>query len=106
MQILRAVVGVAGNHPKPTMNLDKQSDVVLTLGQALHVNGQSTDDTLAATERLGNSLGLHATIVPNWGELQLEATDGTTKLASLVAASPSGVHMERVASAMKVVDQV
>src|SRR5216683_2971208 len=93
-------------HPKPTMNLEEQSDVVLTLGQALHVNGQSTDDTLAATERLSNSLGLRATIIPSWGELQLEATEGTTRLVSLVAASPTGVHMERVASAMKAVDEV
>ena len=51
-------------HPKPAMNLEEQSDVVLTLGHALHVNGQSTEDTLAATERLSNSLGLRATIIP------------------------------------------
>ena len=88
------------------MNLEQQSDVVLTIGQALHVNGQSTDDTLAATERLSNSLGLHATIIPSWGELQLEATEGTTRLVSLVAASPTGVHMERVASAMTAIDEV
>src|SRR5260370_1876573 len=93
-------------HPKPAMNLEAQSDVVLTLGQALHVNGQSTDDTLAATERLSNSLGVRATIIPSWGELQLEATEGTARLVSLVAASPTGVHMERVASAMKAIDEV
>ncbi len=88
------------------MNLEEQSDVVLALGRALHVNGQSTDDTLAATERLSNSLGLRATIIPRWGELQLEATEGTTRLVSLVVASPTGVHMERVASAMKAIDEV
>ena len=93
-------------HPKPAMNLEEQSDVVLTLGQALHVNGLSTDDTLAATERLSKSLGLRATIIPNWGELQLQATQGTARLVSLVAASPTGVHMERVASAMKAIDEV
>src|SRR6266436_4579325 len=93
-------------HRKPTMNLEEQSDVVLTLGQALHVNGQSTDDTLAATERLSNSLGLRATIVPSWGELQLEATKGTTRSVSLIAANPTGVHMERVASAMKAIEEV
>src|ERR1700693_4648724 len=93
-------------HPKPPMNLEEQSDVVLTLGQTLHVNGQSTDDTLAATERLSNSLGLRATIIPSWGELQFAATKGTTRLVSLVAASPTtGVHMERVASAMKAIDE-
>src|SRR6266404_2378979 len=93
-------------HPKPTMNLEEQSEVILTLGQALHVNGQSTDDTLAATERLSNCLGPRATVIPAWGELQLEATEGATRLVSLVAASPTGVHMERVASAMKAVDEV
>src|ERR1700730_16526910 len=93
-------------NPKPAMNLEEQSGVVLTLGQALHVNGQSTDDTLAATERLSNSIGLRATIIPSWGELQLEATEGTTRLVSLVAASPTGVHMERVASVMKAIDEV
>src|SRR5260221_1622449 len=93
-------------HPKPSMNLEEQSDVVLTLGQALHVNGQSTDDTLAATERLSNSLGLTATVVPSLGEFQLDATDGPPRLVSLPAASPTGVHMERVASAMKAIDEV
>jgi hypothetical protein len=88
------------------MNLEEQSDVVLTFGQTLHVNGQSTDDTLAATERPSNSFGLRATIIPTWGELQLEATEGTTRLVSLVPASPTGVHMERVASAMKAIDEV
>jgi hypothetical protein len=58
------------------------------------------------TERLSNSLGLRATIIPSRGELQLEATEGTTRLVSLVAASPTGVHMERVASAMKAIDEV
>src|SRR5258708_20802334 len=87
-------------HPKPTMNLEEQSEVVLSFGQALHVNGQSTDDTLAATERLSNSLGLRAAIIPSWGELQLQATEGTTRLVSLVPASPTGVPMSRVAPAM------
>jgi uncharacterized membrane protein YjjP (DUF1212 family) len=106
MEILRAVVRVVGDDPKPTMNLEEQSDLVLKLGQALHVNGQATDDTLAATERLSNSLGLHATIIPCWDELQLEAKGAATRLVSIVAASPTGVHMERVASAMKAIDEV
>jgi uncharacterized membrane protein YjjP (DUF1212 family) len=88
------------------MNLEEQSEVVLTLGQTLHVNGQSTDDTLAATERLSNSLGLRATIIPSWSELQLEVTARTARWVSFVVASPTGVHMERVASAMKAIDEV
>jgi uncharacterized membrane protein YjjP (DUF1212 family) len=88
------------------MNLQEQSDLVLTFAQVLHVNGQSTDDTLAATERVSKSLGLRATIVPTWDKLQIDATHGTTRLVSLVAGSPTGVHMERVASTMKTIDEV
>ncbi len=72
----------------------------------LYVNGQSTDDTLAATERLGNSPGLSATIVPTWDELHLVATEGITRFVYIVPGSPTGVHMERVASAMKTINEL
>ena len=35
------------------MSLQERSDLVFTLARVLHVNGQSTDETLAAAERLG-----------------------------------------------------
>ena len=95
--------------PQPaleTMNSPERSDLVLTFAQVLYVNGQSTDDTLAATERLSKSLGLRATIVPTWDELHLEATTEGTRLVSLVAASPTNVHMERVAGTMRAIDGV
>jgi uncharacterized membrane protein YjjP (DUF1212 family) len=88
------------------MTLQERSDLVLTFAQVLHGNGQSTEDTLAAAGRLSHSLGLRATIVPGWGELQLEAADGTSKLASLVSASPVAVEMERVASATRAIDEI
>ena len=87
------------------MDLQEQSDLVLTFAQVLHVNGESTDDTLAAAEQLSNSLGLRATIVPSWDGLQLEATEGNARLASLAAGSPTGVEMERVASATNTIDE-
>lgn len=89
-----------------TMNLQEQSDLVLDFAQVLHANGQSTDNMLAATGKLSNSLGLRATIIPSWDELQLEATEGTSRLFSVVAASPTGVHMERVSSTIKTIDEV
>src|SRR6266436_5728550 len=88
------------------MNLQERSDLVLTFAQVLHVNGQSTDDTVAAAERLSNNLGLRATIMPRWGELLLQATDGTARLVLLGTASPTGVDMERVASTMRAIDEV
>ena len=88
------------------MNLQERSDLVLTFARVLHVNGQSTDETLAAAERLGNKLNLRAMIIPRWGELQLQATDGTARLVSIGAASPTGVDMDRVACAMRAIDEV
>src|SRR5712664_3056236 len=88
------------------MTLEERSDLVLTFAEVLHVNGQSTDETLAAAERLGTNLDLRASIIPRWGELQLQARDGGTSLVSVRAADPTGVDMDRVASAMRAVDEV
>lgn len=85
-------------------SIPERSDLVLTFAQVLHVNGQSTDQTVLAAERLSNRLGLSATIIPGWAELQLQATDGGARLVSLVAASPTGVDMDRVASATRAID--
>jgi uncharacterized membrane protein YjjP (DUF1212 family) len=88
------------------MTLEERSDLVLALARVLFVNGQSTDQILAAGERLGQTLGLRAEIIARWGELQLEAQDGDTRLISVVAADPTGVAMNRVASAMRVLEDV
>jgi uncharacterized membrane protein YjjP (DUF1212 family) len=72
----------------------------------LYVNGQATDQTLDAAERLSGFLGLRSTILPGWGALELEATEGDRTFVSAVAAAPSGVDMDRVASAMHLVDEI
>ena len=88
------------------MTLEERSDLVLTFAQVLYENGQSTDQTLAAAERLGQALGLSAQIIPSWGELQLQAEDNDARLVSAVAAHPTGVNMDRVASAMRAIEDV
>ena len=88
------------------MTLQERGEVVLDFARLLHVNGQSTDETVAAAERLGNTLGLQVRIMPRWGELQLHARDGDASLVSVGAADPTGVDMGRVGSAMRVVDDV
>src|SRR5258708_10577074 len=84
------------------MTLEERSNLVLALARVLYVNGQSTDETLAAAERLGQTLGLRVEIMPRWGELLLQAEDGDIRLVSAVVADPSGVAMNRAASAMRV----
>src|SRR5260370_31608037 len=88
------------------MNLKERSDLVLTFARVLHVNGQSTDETLAAAERLGNKLDVRTRIIPRWGELQLQAEEGGSRLLSVELADPTGVDMDRVASAMQAIEEV
>src|ERR1043166_2294132 len=88
------------------MHVQEQSDLVLSCARVLHVNGQSTDETLAATERLSNSLGLRAKLMLRWGELQLQVGDLGASVVSVGAADPTSVDMDRVASTMGVIDEV
>ena len=88
------------------MTLEERADLVLVVARVLYVNGQSTDQTLASAESVGYILGLHAKIMPRWGELQLEAQDGDIRLISVVAADPTGVAMGRVTFAMRVIEDL
>lgn len=88
------------------MTLQERSDVVQAFTRLLYLNGQSTDDTLTAVERLSNYLGLRTTAFLRWGELLLEATDGTSQLFSVASARPGGVDMDRVASATRAIDDI
>jgi uncharacterized membrane protein YjjP (DUF1212 family) len=88
------------------MTLEERSNLVLTFARVLYANGQATDQTLEAAERLGDSLGLRATLLPRWGELQLKAEDRDARLISAVAADPAGVDMNRVASTMRAVEDL
>lgn len=87
------------------MTLEERSILVLTFARVLYVNGQSTDQTLAAAERFGETLGLSVQITPSWAELQLQAEDRDRRLISAVAAHPTGVDMNRVASTMRAIEE-
>ena len=88
------------------MTPKERANLVLAFARVLFVNGQSTEQTVAVAERLGDRLGLRAKILPRWGELQLQAEDGDARVISEVAANPTGVHMGRVASAMRAVEDL
>jgi uncharacterized membrane protein YjjP (DUF1212 family) len=88
------------------MSLQERSNLILDFAKVLFANGQATDQTIDATERLGRGLGLRARIIPRWGELELQTEDTDAKLSSQIVADPSGVDMDRVASTMRAVDDV
>ena len=88
------------------MTLSERSDLVLVFARVLYVNGQSTDQTLAAAGQLASDLGLRASVMPRWGELQLQAEDGDARLIRATPADPVGVDMDRVASAMRALEDL
>lgn len=89
------------------MTADERSQFVLAFARVLYVNGQATEQTVSAAERLAHALGLRATILPRWGALELAADDDKQgRLTAQVAADPGGVEMDRVASVMRAIDAV
>jgi uncharacterized membrane protein YjjP (DUF1212 family) len=88
------------------MTADEQANLVLDFAKVLYINGQATEQTVSAAERLARARGLHATIMPRWGELQLVINDRHGALIAQAAANPAGVEMDRVASTMRAIDDV
>ena len=86
------------------MTSDERSNLVLTFARTLFVNGQATDQMVAAAERLARALGLRASVIARWGELQLQSDDKDRTL--IVEADPAGVDMDRVASTMRATEDV
>src|ERR1700721_837196 len=51
------------------MATDERYNLVLAFARVLFVNGQATEQTVAAAERLGRGLGLRVGVLPPWGGL-------------------------------------
>jgi uncharacterized membrane protein YjjP (DUF1212 family) len=85
---------------------DERCSLVLASARTLFINGQATDQTMAAAERLGRALGLRAKLMARWGELQLQSDSKDATLISDVAADPAGVNMDRVTSTMRAIEDV
>jgi uncharacterized membrane protein YjjP (DUF1212 family) len=88
------------------MTSDERCNLVLAFARTLFINGQATDQTVAAAERLGRALGLRADVMARWGELQLQSESKDNTLIRQVPADPAGVDMDRVASAMRAIEDV
>jgi uncharacterized membrane protein YjjP (DUF1212 family) len=88
------------------MTSAERSNLVLAFARVLYVNGQATEQTVAAAEQLGRMLGLRAKVMPRWGELQLRSDDENSRVISEVAADPTGVDMDRVASAARAIGKL
>ena len=88
------------------MTLAQRCNLVLAFARVLYVNGQATEQTVAAAEQLGRMLGLRAKVMPRWGELRLQSEDENGTVIAEVAADPTGVDMDRVASAARAIGEL
>src|SRR6266481_5610567 len=88
------------------MTSDERCNLVLALARTQFVNGQATDQTVAAAERLARAVGLRASVTARWGELMLRSDGKDAAVLSQVTADPAGVDMNRVASTMRAITDV
>jgi uncharacterized membrane protein YjjP (DUF1212 family) len=88
------------------MTSNERCNLVLSFARTLFVNGQATDQIVAASERLARTLGLRTSVMARWGELQLQSDSKDATLISQVAADPAGVDMDRVVSTMRATEDI
>lgn len=89
-----------------SMTSEDRSNLILMSSQVLYVNGESTDQIISAGERLSNFLGSRTSAFLSWGKLELQTKDTEGKLISAIEAAPSGVDMDRVASTLRMVEEL
>src|SRR5271170_2257532 len=87
------------------MTPQEHYQTVLSFARALYVNGQATEQTVAAAERLGRTLGLCSRVIPKWGDLQLLGASDAV-IQGEVLADPTGVDMARVAATMRAIEDM
>lgn len=85
---------------------EERLNLVLSVARVLYINGESTQQTLSNAEHLGNCLGFQVTILPRWGDLELQAEDADGRFISVIEANPSGVDMDRVVSTLRSVGEL
>ena len=79
-------------------------DLILRAATLLFVNGQTTERTIEATEQLAARLGVAASLLPRWGELNLRI--GHPARLEAAAADPVAVDMGKVAATNRLIDAV
>ncbi|QLH71188.1 threonine/serine ThrE exporter family protein [Rhodopseudomonas palustris] len=85
------------------MTSDDRAELILSFATVLFVNGQASDQVIAAANRLSTTLGAPAELQAHWDELRLDVASSGTRSTISVAAAPVGVNMTRVATAMRAI---
>jgi hypothetical protein len=75
----------------------KELALISLSARLLFENVQSTEKVVPAVDQLADALGVHATVLPRWGDLTVCIGDGGGSRHEIFAAAPVGVDMRRVA---------
>ena len=94
----------SSKHELEPLTREAALDTIALAATLLFANGQTTERTVVAAERLGRALGVPVRVLPYWGELTVEI-DGTP-VSEIVPAKPLGVDMGKVLAITTVVDEV
>jgi len=88
------------------MTLQGRSELIAAFARTLFVNGQSTDQTVSAAQRLAQLFNLRVKLVLRWGEMHLRTEDNDAKIISESQVNPTNVAMNRVVSAMRAIEDL
>jgi|SRR5579862_5767812 len=88
------------------MTLKDHCNLILSFTRVLYVNGQSTEQVLAAADGLAQTFGAQDELMLRWGEMHLELRNRGESAVSQLAANPAGIDMQRVAKAMQAIDDI
>src|SRR5262249_28510282 len=92
--------------PGGSLTRGERVDLILAFARVLYMNGESTHQTVGRAEWLGRCLECGATGFPRWGELEVQVEDADDKCVWAIAATPSGVEMDRVASTLRAIEEL
>jgi uncharacterized membrane protein YjjP (DUF1212 family) len=95
-----------GTHPRERAALAQDLALISVSAKLLFENGETTHRMVSAVKRLGDALGFGANAFPRWGELAVRIDDTGGQGYEIIAATPLGVDMSKVAATNAVIDQL
>ena len=101
-----SLVGGGASSAQSDLSVHDRAGLILACARSLYVNGQSTAEVSAAVARIAGKFGLEARFSPRWGELRLEVEDRERSLVVATTAEPTSVNMARVASTMRIIEEL
>jgi uncharacterized membrane protein YjjP (DUF1212 family) len=93
-------------HPEAHVASAEELALISLSARLLFENGQSTEKLVSALDQLAAAMGFRAIVFPRWGEPTILINDGSGSRPEILAATPAGVDMRKVAATIGVIDDV